>query len=194
MNQQIYSKDIVEFVTVAVEYCTLIERVGEVDRNEFSINLARILPLLYLKATLLPADEVDEADELETYVTEEQYEYLREMVSKTLGDADDYLEVFDADMAYSEAPLAASISEGIADIYQDLRDLLEIYRLGNEELSQAAICRCRRSFISYWGQKLVNVMRPLHGICFNEDTAIDEEYDSTHHHCNDEECHCHHHE
>ncbi len=174
MNQQVYSKDIVEFVTVGVEYCSLVERASEIERREFNLKLVRILPLLYLKATLLPADEIDEADDLECYVTEEQYEYLRGIMAKLLGEADDYLEVFEADMAYSDTPLAASVSEGLADIYQDLRDLLEIYRMGNEELSQAAICRCRRNFIAYWGQKLVNVMRPLHAICFGEDSECDE--------------------
>jgi hypothetical protein len=194
MNQQVYSKDIVEFVTVGVEYCSLIERASELSRREFNLNLVRILPLLYLKATLLPAEEIDEADDLEFYVTEEQYEYLRGAVAKLLGESDDYLEVFEADMAYSDTPLAASVSEGLADIYQDVRDLLEIYRLGNEELSQAAICRCRRNFVAYWGQKLVNVMRPLHAICFGEDVESDAECDEheSHHHCDDDNCHCHH--
>jgi hypothetical protein len=113
MNEQVYSKDIVEFVTVGVEYCSLIERANEMERAEFNLKLVRMLPLLYLKATLLPADEVDEADELEYYVTEEQYEYLRASISKLLGEADDYLEVFEADMAYSDTPLAASISEAL---------------------------------------------------------------------------------
>ena len=164
------------------------------SRREFNLNLVRILPLLYLKATLLPAEEIDEADDLEFYVTEEQYEYLRGAMSKLFGESDDYLEVFEADMAYSDTPLAASVSEGLADIYQDVRDLLEIYRLGNEELSQAAICRCRRNFVAYWGQKLVNVMRPLHAICFGEDTECDDECadHESHHHCDDDNCHCHH--
>ena len=181
MNEQVYSKDIVEFVTVGVEYCSLIERANEMERAEFNLKLVRMLPLLYLKATLLPTDEVDEADELEYYVTEEQYEYLRASISKLLGEADDYLEVFEADMAYSDTPLAASISEGLADIYQDVRDLLEIYRLGNEELSQAAICRCRRNFVNYWGQKLVNVMRPLHSIAWADPHECDDDCDCHNH-------------
>ena len=181
MNEQVYSKDIVEFVTVGVEYCSLIERANEMERVEFNLKLVRMLPLLYLKATLLPADEVDEADELEYYVTEEQYEYLRASISKLLGEADDYLEVFEADMAYSDTPLAAAISEGLADIYQDVRDLLEIYRMGNEELSRAAICRCRRNFVSYWGQKLVNVMRPLHSIAWADTHECDDDCDCHNH-------------
>lgn len=202
MNQQVYSKDIVEFVTVGVEYCSVVERAAEVSRKEFTLKLARILPLLYIKATLLPADETDETETLENYVTEEQYEYMREVMSKLLGEKDDYLEVFEPDMAYSDTPLAASVSEGLADIYQDLRDLLEIYRIGNETLSQAAIARCRYNFVTYWGQKLVNVMRPLHDICYGTDDNDEEsnpehtldDNDFAHSHCDDNECHCHSHE
>ena len=85
INQQVYSKDIVEFVTVGVEYCSLIERAGEFTRKEFVLKLVRILPLLYIKATLLPDEACDEIDELENYVTEEQYEsrmLLREVMMK----------------------------------------------------------------------------------------------------------------
>lgn len=191
MNQQVYSKNIVEFVTVGVEYCALVERAAETERKEFVLKLVRILPLLYIKATLLPEENNDDIDELENYVTEEQYEYLREIMAKLLGESDDYLEVFEPDMAYSDTPLAASISECLADIYQDIRDLLEIYRLGNEELSPIAIARCRENFVTYWGQKLVNVLRPLHTLAFNADEECDEHCHDDEDCCQDEFCHCH---
>lgn len=190
MNQQVYSKDIVEFVTVGVEFCSLVERAAEAERKEFVLKLVRILPLLYIKATLLPFEENDDVEQLEIYVTEEQYEYLREIMCKLLGEGDDYLEVFEPDMAYSETPLAASVSESLADIYQDIRDLLEIYRIGNEDLSQMAIARCRHNFVTYWGQKLVNVMRPLHTLAFNQDECEDDK-DEDNHSCHDQHCHCH---
>lgn len=190
MNEQVYSKNIVEFVTVGVEYCALVERAAETDRKEFVLKLVRILPLLYIKATLLPEESNDAIDELENYVTEEQYEYLRETMAKLLGEGDNYLEVFEADMAYSDTPLAASVSENLADIYQDIRDLLEIYRLGNEELSPIAIARCRENFVTYWGQRLVNVMRPLHALAFGEEEG-DEHCHDEEDCCNDPFCHCH---
>ncbi len=184
INQQVYSKDIVEFVTVGVEYCSLIDHAAESNRKELIIKLVRILPLLYIKATLLPDNEECDYDNLEQYVTEEQYLYLAKTLSDVLGEEDAYLEVFDNDMAYSDTPLSATISENLADIYQDIRDLLEIYRIGNEELSLIAIARCRNNFVEYWGQRLVNAMRPLHSICFNRDA---DEGDSFASHDNNED-------
>ena len=57
MDERVYSKEIVEFVTVGVEFCGWVERSAETDRRNFLLTLTRILPLLYLKASLLPADE-----------------------------------------------------------------------------------------------------------------------------------------
>ena len=48
MDERVYSKEIVEFVTVAVEFCGWVERSAETDRRNFLLTLTRILPLLYL--------------------------------------------------------------------------------------------------------------------------------------------------
>lgn len=198
MDERVYSKEIVEFVTVGLEFCSRVEQCSESDRDDFILALTRILPLLYVKASLLPTDEPEEDDDLANYVTEEQYEYIRNSVSVLFGKDDDYLEVFDADMAYCDAPIAASISEGIADVYQDIRDFLEVYRYGNETLSRIAIYRCRENFATYWGQKLVNIMRPLHNLGYGNERDESDEYDAYgheqhHHDCDDPLCHHHHH-
>ena len=54
MNENIYDKNIIEFVTVGVEFCSFIEQANETSRNAFTDTAIKILPLLYLKATLLP--------------------------------------------------------------------------------------------------------------------------------------------
>ena len=41
-----------------------------------------------------------------------------------MGDKDDYLDVFVQDMVYSDQPIKKSISEDLADIYQDLKDFI----------------------------------------------------------------------
>ena len=119
MDERIYSKNIIEFVTVSAEYCAFIERTPELERDEFIDKIIKILPLLYLKATLLSPEEPEEEGYTERFVTESLYETIRLNMESLLGEDDNYLEVFQNDMKYSETPLAASISEGLADIYQD---------------------------------------------------------------------------
>ena len=50
----IYDKNTVEFVTVAAEFCGFLERTGEMKRRSFVDKALKLLPLLYLKASLLP--------------------------------------------------------------------------------------------------------------------------------------------
>lgn len=156
MDQKVFSKNNIEFVTVGVEYCSFIERVTELNKREFTDTIIKILPLLYLKATLLDAEEPEIDIHPEQFVTEEVYEYVRNNIEGLLGNDDTYLEVFQADMQYSETPIVASISEGLADIYQDIKDCISVYRLGNEMTMQEAIFRCRENFATYWGQQLTN--------------------------------------
>ena len=51
-SQVIFDKNTVEFVTVAAEYCGFLERARDMKRYDFVDTALKILPLLYLKATL----------------------------------------------------------------------------------------------------------------------------------------------
>ena len=74
--------------------------------------------MLYLKATLLPEAEEDEDAEPELTVTEDMYESVRNRIAGLLGEKDSYLETFHPDMQYSDTPIAAFISENLADVYK----------------------------------------------------------------------------
>ncbi len=188
MDERIYSKNIIEFVTVSAEYCAFIERVSEMERDEFLDKITKLLPLLYLKATMVSPAEPEEEGLAEQFVTESIYESVRSHIESLLGEQDSYLEVFQNDMEYSETPLAASISEGLSDIYQDLKDFTSVYRLANEPQMLEAIYLCFESFATYWGQQLVNVMRALHHLKYrwnDEEDGDDEDCDcgcGEHHH------------
>ncbi len=176
MDSYVYGKNSVEFVTVGAEFCAFVERVGSMQRSEFTDKMTKLLPLLYLKASLIEPEEYY-VDYPEKFVTEEAYNEIRGGMENLLGIHDAYLEVFVEDMQYSDTPVTAYISEDIADIYQDLKDFLSVYRLGDDDLSRAALTECVESFREYWGQKAVNVMRPLHALCYMPD---EDEYDQTH--------------
>lgn len=118
-NNPIYERNTLEFVTVALEFCTFVENAGNTGLFDFLDKAVKILPLLYLKATLLPEAEEDEDAEPELTVTEDMYESVRNRIAGLLGEKDSYLETFHPDMQYSDTPIAAFISENLADVYQD---------------------------------------------------------------------------
>lgn len=166
-SQVIFDKNSIEFVTVAAEYCAFIERARQSERRSFVDTALKILPLLYLKASLIPECEMIGEDELETFVSEEDYEIVRMSVAHVMGAQDDYLEVFLPDMAYSDTPIKKCISEDLADIYQDLKDFISVFQLGLNATMNDSLYVCKEHFAEFWGQRLVNTMRALHDVKYN---------------------------
>ena len=204
-SQTIFDKNVIEFVTVAAEFCAFLERAKRMKRSTFVDTSLKILPLLYLKASMLPKCETIGDEALETYVTEEIYEILRINLSGLMADKDDYLDVFVQDMVYSDQPIKKSISEDLADIYQDIKDFIFVFQLGLNETMNDSLAICQENFGTLWGQKLVNTLRALHDVKYNQeeeeevgneegfyepsdDTDCCEEDGC---HCHDDDCHCH---
>ena len=174
-SQVIFDKNSIEFVTVAAEYCGFVERSRNSDCKSFVDTALKILPLLYLKASLIPECELIGEGDLEIFVTEEDYERVRMSVANVMGAQDDYLEVFLPDMAYSDTPLKKCISEDLADIYQDLKDFIGVFQLGLNVTMNDSLCVCKEHFAEFWGQRLVNTMRALHDVKYH--TSNDDDTD-----------------
>jgi hypothetical protein len=173
----VFSRNTVEFVTVAAEYCAYVERCNEHSRKEFVDTLLKLLPLLYLKAQMLPEAERVSDEGLEDFVTEDSYEVLRMNLYDLLADKDSYLDVFVSEMKYSDTPVTKSISEDLADIYQDVKNFVCLFQIGINETMHDAITECKEHFGQYWGQTLTNTLRALHDIRYNT-TLDDEEEDN----------------
>ncbi|RHJ95399.1 DUF5063 domain-containing protein [Parabacteroides bouchesdurhonensis] len=172
-NNPIYERNTLEFVTVALEYCSFIETTGRFGLYEFVDKSVKLLPLLYLKATLLPEVEQNEDVELEFSVTEDMYESVRNQVAGLLGEKDSYLETFHPDMQYSDAPIAAFISENLADVYQDTGNFISLFKQENEEVMREAIALCRTNFREYWGQQLLNALKALHTVRYEDEENLE---------------------
>lgn len=173
----IFDRNTVEFVTVSAEFCGFLERVSEKKRKTFVDTSLKLLPLLYLKASLLPeCVRLDEADP-ETFVTEGDYELVRSSVSALLAEYDDYLDVFLDDMVYSDTPIRQTVSEGMADIYQSVKDFICVFQLGLDRTMNDALAVCREQFAEFWGQRLLNVMRALHDVRYRQLAAGEAEED-----------------
>ena len=165
-ESQIYSPKTLEFITVASEYCKALEHCREFEQHEFIDVMRNLLPMVYLKVSLI--GEIEEADGYnEPKVTEDDYNYVRSGVATVLAEKDDYLDVFVEDFKYSEQPILCTISENLADIYQALRNLLEVFRSNYEDAMQVALYDTVEDFKLYWGQTLLNALKALHDVRFS---------------------------
>lgn len=170
----VYSKNVIEFVTVANEFCLLLESSSKVSKIEFVETAQKLLPLLYLKACMLPRNENELEEEVEKFVTESDWEFIHSSVKNKMGVHDEFLEVFENDMEYSDTPLVASVSENFADIYQDLKDFITSYKIGTLEVMNDALWDLNNHFYDYWGQKLVNSLRAIHKLAADKINLDDE--------------------
>ena len=173
-SQVIFDRNVVEFVTVAAEFCKFLEQAEGMKRATFVDTSLKILPLLYLKASMMPKCEMMGEDMPENFVTEETYEIVRMNLVGILAEKDDYLDVFVSDMKYSDQPITKYISEDLADIYQDIKDFIFVFQLGLNETMNDALAICQENFALYWGQKLVNTLRALHDVKYAQADSEDE--------------------
>jgi len=186
-GKTVYSRSVVEFVAVANEFCKYVERAHELKGDDLLKILQRILPFMYIKASLLPALQPHFEEGNEKFVTENQWERINSLLCEKFGTADDYLEIFDIKAADTGGAITASISENMTDIYQDIKNFLLLYQTGSHEVMNDAIWECKLNFESYWGQKLVNSLRAIHSFIYSGEeiaavekkTVSDEERDTS---------------
>ena len=134
--------------------------------------MLRLLPRIYISATDLQLNQFLAEDAyLEGRLDEDFYDSVRRGVENLLGPDDTYLEVFEEDMKYSDTPIAASVSEGLADIFQVMYNLLDAIRDMPEEVVLSALVAVKDDFEAYWSRVLCNVLRALNHIRYTSTTA-----------------------
>jgi hypothetical protein len=169
MEEIVFSQYTVDFARVALDFCAFIEKAKESSKKAFVANLTKVLPLLYLKAAILPEITADYESDLGIKVDEVLYAQVESNIAQLLGDDDLYLETFHPDIKLSDSPVAVHISEDLADIYQDLGNFIAVFKNGQKETMNDALRACIDNFKKYWGQRLVNALRALHFIQYKSD-------------------------
>ena len=162
MEGVIYSNHTIDFVKIALEFCSLVENVRKNHKEDFIDQGVKILPMLYLKASFVPPIEEEYDSYLESGVVEEMYARVQNGIACLLGNDDLFLETFHPDMQYSDTPIVATVSENLADIYQDIGNFISVFKHAQKETMNDSLAVCIEAFKEYWGQKLVNALRALH--------------------------------
>lgn len=174
-DSPVYQQRVIDFVACANEFCTCLEEINNSTLGDFIKSLNLLLPKMYAAAIDLPLLDAKFEEFGQRFVNEQDYEYLKNMLAFKLGQYDSFEEVFDRDRVEYEDAVAADISEYLADIYQDIKDFLLLYQLGSEEVMYEAIWECQQNMAGLWGQKLVNVLRPIHYLNYSEDVLEENE-------------------
>ena len=168
MESAILNTNSLAFIALCNEYCAAVEDVRESDKDDFVQSMLRLLPRLYISATDLKVEALDEEDAyLEPILDEDYYESVRCGIENLMGPEDIFLEVFEEDMKYSDTPSAASIAESLADIFQVLYNFVGMVKEAPEHLIPMALVAVRDEFQGYWSRILCNVLRALNQLRYN---------------------------
>ncbi len=174
METPIYARETLEFVAVAAEYCALMEQCGQRTEKEFVGTLLKLLPLLYMKVQLLPELDTEGTLVPDGQVTEDDYNFVRDAAFGLLHEHDEYeMLVWDEDMQTEESRWC-SVSEGLADIYQALRNFVAVYQQRLEPCMPDALWQLRDNFELYLGQTMLDTLRQLHRIRYSLPDNADE--------------------
>lgn len=168
-KEKVYSKGVIELLTVANEYCLFSEKAEQYSKEDIIQYYLKICPLLYLKGILLPELEENDAEITERYLTEEAWENIFNTFKAKLGEEDIFW-IADTEHPVEKPDKKSSISELIADVYQDMKDFVMLYQKNTFAAKENAVAECHRLFGNHWGIKIIHIQKALHEITFSEST------------------------
>jgi len=172
-DDPVFSRKVLETITVANEFCHFLERSQEYNLTDFLRYLQKILPLIYLKASLLPDIIVEDESAIEHYLTEEQWEAMFNELHQKLTDCDNFYYI-DHDRNNEPDPIRGSLAECITDIYQDLKDFLLLYQKPLKAFKENAVRDCKYLFETRFGYRLLDAQTAIHNYLFRiEETTLD---------------------
>jgi len=135
----------------------------------------KLLGLLYLKASALPAEDDLSDAYVEKFVTEEDWHFIQNGVASKLGTNESFFEVFTPETLETDNQESVSLSECLTDIYQDAKDIVTLYRIGNEESLETGLFECKINFERYWGPRLLASLSVIHNLIYGNESLDDED-------------------
>ncbi|MDO9511954.1 MAG: DUF5063 domain-containing protein [Bacteroidales bacterium] len=166
-NHPVYSKGVLELLTVANEFCLFSEKANELERHDVLSFFQKICPLLYIKGALLPVVEPEFPEANERFVNEHHYEEIFNKFRECFGSDDEYYS-YDPIHFDSEELRKSSLSENLSDVYQDLKDFLYLYQKNSLAAKECAVSECLRLFEMHWGIRITNATTAIHNILYRD--------------------------
>ncbi len=168
-----------DFLLVANEYCILMENIIEYSKKELLEKVQKILSLIYIKASVLPVPGEGNDLYVEKFVQEEDWQFIQNGLAAKLGSNESFFEVFTPDSLETDNTESIGLSEALTDVYQDMKDIVTLFQLGNEESLEGGLFDCKINFERYWGPRLLAVLSVIHNIIYGTGNLEDEDNNST---------------
>ncbi len=168
MEQSAPKTGAVALVALCHEYCSAVESCAETEPTDFCRSMLRLLPRIYITAfDLLPDGENEEGESTGAQyaaLEEDEYFAIKDKLAALFGEHDTYLDTFSEDMKYSETPIASSIAEQLADLYQTAYDFVYTVRESASDFLPEILSDVKFRFNAYWSETLCNAQRAINSL------------------------------
>lgn len=165
LNEPVYTKNVIEMLTLANEYCLFVEKAENYKSEDILEYTRKIFPMLYLKASLLPNIMPENEEANERFVTAENWENIFNALREKFKDYDEYYYIDNSNISETD-PIKASLADNLSDIYQDLKDFVVLYQKNTRDAKENAVFHCKYLFEHHWGYRVVNALKYLHHLTF----------------------------
>jgi hypothetical protein len=160
-NDPVYSKQVIELLTVANEYCIFTEKVEDYSKSDIINYYRHILPLLYIKGSVLKSLIPEYPEDAERFLTEESWEKILNSLRNKLYPDDHFW--FCQDMRDENTDVEKmSLAECLSDIYQDMKDFVMLYQKNRYSSRENAVSEISRLFREHYGEIITRALSGLH--------------------------------
>ena len=156
-------ENVESFVNTAIKYCEFIEKHNELNRENFLVEVNKILPLMYQQAISLPSGDIENIneDEEEKVVSSDEWNHLFLSLRNKLEDWVYYYDVFNPNNLEETEPVCSDLADDLADIYRDIKPGLHYWLKSTPDNQILAVWHWRFSFWSHTGQHITGAIRSI---------------------------------
>jgi hypothetical protein len=164
------SNQVLELIRVAHEYCVFTEGLEKKTLIETLSFYQKVIPLLYIKGSLLPTVEVSDESLNERFVNEAHWETVFMALREKLGEDEYYWQV-----DINKEMKKSSLAENLADVYQDLKDFVELFQKNQIAAKENAVFEIRKFFAVHWGPISITTLPEIHKLLYAKEIVEHED-------------------
>lgn len=168
INTYVYSEAMLAFVKAANDCCLYLEELKGEEGKEFIPEAIKHLSALYHTFLHIGDTTAVYDSSSEPAVSEQDWSSLFQRIAAILKEHNDMVRIAGENEFDRSELVNHTISEDIADVYQELKDFTSIYSRGIEELMNDAAWELGERFTEHWGTKLLRALSALHELYIHD--------------------------
>ena len=161
-EMQNVSPQVIAIAGLAAEYCLAVDNSQTAEPSDFCAQMLRYLPRIYVAIDgLRPygSEDGDDTGMIFHSLDEDAYTDARISMERLFGEHDMYLDAPQEEMRFSDTPVAVSLSEKLADIYQNLYDVAYTIREADSNIYTDVMSELKWRFDEYLSMDICDALR-----------------------------------